>query len=94
MSHVNLRNVSLNFIPKERKEKWSLLFGPSSSTGYDFVLLVENKLTKVSYQIEIGINPEGSLWGMVTPDNADNGRDAFILFDIKRLTRNGSAITA
>ena len=83
MKRVHLRDMSLSFVPKERTDEWSVLFGPSTSTGYDFVLLVENETTKVSYQVEFGINSEGRLWGQVTPDNADAGPDALLLFDLK-----------
>jgi hypothetical protein len=74
--------IDQEFVPKDRSENWRVLFAPNESSGYDFLLLIENPETKVSYQIEVGIMPDGRLCGQITPDEGGKGPDALVLFDM------------
>jgi hypothetical protein len=67
---VTPTTIDREFIPKDRADKWHIVFGENGSSGYDFLLLIENQNTKVSYQIEVGIMEDGRLCGKITPDDA------------------------
>ena len=73
--------VDREFTPKDRADKWRIYFGPNTSSGYDFLLTIENPDTKMSYQIEVGIMEDGRLCGQITPDEGAKGPDALVLFD-------------
>jgi hypothetical protein len=79
---VTPTTIDREFIPKDRADKWHIVLGENGSSGYDFLLLIENQKTKVSYQIEVGIMEDGRLCGQITPDDADVGPDALVLFDM------------
>lgn len=82
MVHAVIRSlIDQDFTPKDRTDKWRVVFEANTSSGYDFLLLVENPETKVSYQIEVGIMEDGRLCGQITPDLGGNGPDALVLFD-------------
>lgn len=70
------------FTPKDCLGKWQVTFGANTFSGYDFALLIENRATKVSYQIEVGVTEDGRLCGQFTPDQGDNGPDALALFNM------------
>ncbi len=74
--------VDDEFMPKEQKDIWRIAFNRNRFPGHDFVLLIENSTTRVSYQIEVGLTEDGRLYGQITPDEGDNGPDALVLFDI------------
>jgi hypothetical protein len=74
--------IDREFTPKDRADKWRIFFGANGSSGYDFLLLIENQETKVSYQLEVGIMADGRLCGQITPDEGDIGPDALVLFDM------------
>lgn len=73
--------VDQAFTPKDRADKWRIYFGPNTSSGYDFLLTIENPDTAISYQIEVGIMADGRLCGQITPDEGGKGPDALVLFD-------------
>jgi hypothetical protein len=70
------------FTPKDRDDEWQVFFGPNTSSGYDFLLLIENPTTQVNYQLELGIMEDGRLCGQITPDKGSNGPDAMVVFDL------------
>lgn len=74
-------SIDQEFTPKDRADTWRVFFRPNTSSGYDFLLVVENPKTKISYEIEVGIREDGRLCGQITPDKGDNGPDALVLFD-------------
>jgi hypothetical protein len=73
--------IDQKFTPKDRADTWRVVFGPNTSSGYDFILVIANPETKVSYEIEVGIMEDGRLCGQITPDQGGNGPDALVLFD-------------
>lgn len=78
---VILSTIDQKFTPKDRIDEWRVFFGANTSSGHDFLLVIENPETKISYAIEIGIMEDGRLCGQITPDEGDNGPDALMLFD-------------
>ncbi len=86
--------IDQDFVPKDRADMWRVAFGANMSSGYDFLLVVENPETKVTYQIEVGITADGRLCGQITPDLDGHGPDALVLFDtshqIARISGNAA----
>jgi hypothetical protein len=72
--------IDQEFTPKDRSDKWRVCFGPNTSSGYDFALMIENLETEVSYEIELGIMEDGRLCGQIIPDQGGNGLDALVIF--------------
>jgi hypothetical protein len=73
--------IDQDFTPKDRTERWRVCFGPNTSSGYDFSLVIENPETRISYEIEVGILEDGRLSGQITPDQKGIGGDALVVFD-------------
>lgn len=73
--------IGQEFTPKDRRDKWRVSFGANTSSGYDFILVIENPETKVSYELEVGILEDGRLCGQISPDGSGNGADALFIFD-------------
>lgn len=74
--------IHQQFVPKDHPDNWNVIFEANTSSGYDFLLLIENPRTKISYQIEVGIMEDGRLCGQITPDQGGKGPDAMLLFDL------------
>jgi hypothetical protein len=70
------------FAPKDRDDVWRAAFGVNTSSGYDFMLVIENPETGVSYEIELGVLSDGRLGGQVTPFVGNRGGEAMFVFDV------------
>jgi hypothetical protein len=79
VSSLEIPNFGFTFAPKDHSASWRVSFGDAGCSGYDFVLVIENRETKVSYQWEMGICQEGTLAAQLTTDRGDNGPDAMML---------------
>jgi hypothetical protein len=79
---IILNAIDEDFTPKDRADRWHVSFEANTSSGYDFMLVIENPESKVSYQLEVGLSEDGRLCGQITPDIGGNGSDALVLFDM------------
>jgi len=79
MSRLEVPDFGFTFVPKDHSASWRVSFGDAGCSGYDFILVIENLETKVSYLWEMGICQDGTLAAQLTPDRGDNGPDAMML---------------